>query len=180
MGDAHSMSILISLSGLPGVGKTTVARALAQKISAVYIRVDSIEVALKNSALRIHPAEDAGYLVAVAVAKDNLAHGLDVVADTVNPISVTREWWAEAAKVCNARLLNVEIICSDRVEHRRRIEQRRNDIEGLELPDWDHVQRREYEGWRQDRVVLDTGKLSADQCVERIVEWREAIDRQQA
>jgi predicted kinase len=84
------MSVLISFSGLPGVGKTTVARALTQEIGAVYIRVDSIEVALKNSSLQIHPAEDAGYLAAIAVAKDNLVHGLDVVADTVNPIELTR------------------------------------------------------------------------------------------
>src|SRR5438132_4817607 len=128
------MSVLISFSGLPGVGKTTVAR------SAAYMRVDSIEVALKNSSLQIHPAEDAGYLAAVAVAKDNLVHGLDVVADTVNPIALTRRWWAEAAKACDARLLNVEIACSDQAEHRRRIEKRRSDIVGLDLPDWKRVQ----------------------------------------
>jgi hypothetical protein len=77
------MSVLISFSGLPG-GKTTVARALAQEISAVYIRADSIEVTLKNSSLQNHPAEDAGYLAAAAVAKDNLVHGLDVFADTAD------------------------------------------------------------------------------------------------
>ena len=31
------VSVLISFSGLPGVGKTTVARALAQEIDAAYI-----------------------------------------------------------------------------------------------------------------------------------------------
>src|SRR5438093_6817984 len=124
------MPILISFSGLPGVGKTTVARALAREIRAVYIRVDSIEVALKNSSLQSHPAEDAGYRAAVAVAKDNLMHGLDVVADTVNPIELTRRWWAEAAKTCDARLLNLEIVCSDPTEHRRRVETRRSDIVG--------------------------------------------------
>jgi predicted kinase len=51
------MCVLISFSGLPGVGKTTVARALARQIGAAYIRVDSIEVALKSSSLQIHPAE---------------------------------------------------------------------------------------------------------------------------
>jgi predicted kinase len=163
------MSVLISFSGLPGVGKTTVARALTQEIGAVYIRVDSIEVALKNSSLQIHPAEDAGYLAAIAVAKDNLVHGLDVVADTVNPIGLTRRWWVEAAEACNARLLNVEIVCSDRAEHKCRVETRRSDIVGLDLPDWKQVQSRDYEDWTGNRVVLDTSKLSVNDCVKGII-----------
>jgi predicted kinase len=80
---------LISFSGLPRAGKTAVAGALAQEISAS-IHVDSIETALKSSGLQIHPAEDSGYLAAVAVAKDNLTIGLDVVADTGNPVELTR------------------------------------------------------------------------------------------
>jgi predicted kinase len=164
------MPVLISFSGLPGVGKTTVARALAKEIRAVYVRVDSVEAALKNSSLQIHPAEDAGYLASFAIAKDNLAHGLDVVADTVNPIELTRRSWAEVAGACDARLLNVEIVCSDQAEHRRRVETRRSDIAGLDLPDWKRVQSRDYEGWTSNRVVLDSSKLSADDCVKRIIE----------
>lgn len=163
------MTVLISFSGLPGVGKTTVARALAQDIGATYIRVDSIEAALKKSSLRIHPAEDAGYLAAYALAEDNLALGFDVVADTVNPIEQTRRAWSDVADACGARLLNVEMICSDQVEHRRRVETRRSDIAGLDLPDWKRVQSRGFETWASDRVVLDTSKLSASDCVQRII-----------
>jgi predicted kinase len=163
------MPVLISFSGLPGVGKTTVARSLAQEIGAAYIRVDSIEAALKNSSLQIHPAEDAGYLAAVAVAKDNLVHGLDVVADTVNPIELTRRLWADATSACHARLLNVEIVCSDQAEHRRRVETRRSDIAGLDLPDWKRVQSRGYDAWTGSPVVLDTSKLSVNDCVKRIL-----------
>ena len=163
------MPVLISFSGLPGVGKTTVARALAADINAAYIRVDSIEAALKNSSLKIHPAEDAGYVTAYALAQDNLALGLDVVADTVNPIDVTRRSWSDVADACSARLLNVEIVCSDQAEHRRRVETRRSDIAGLDLPDWKRVQSRGYEKWTSDRVVLDTSKLSAGDCVKGII-----------
>jgi predicted kinase len=73
---------LIAFSGLPGVGKTTIARDLARGLEALYLRVDSIEAALKNSSLRIHPAEDAGYQALIAIARDNLANCLTVIADT--------------------------------------------------------------------------------------------------
>ena len=66
------MPRLIVFSGLPGVGKTTLARPLAKHLQGVYLRVDSIEVALKTSSLHIHPAEDAGYLAGIAIARDNL------------------------------------------------------------------------------------------------------------
>lgn len=166
----HSMATLICLSGLPGVGKTSIARELSKQINAVHVRIDSIEVAMKNSTLKIHPAEDAGYLVAVAVAKDNLTLGLDVIADTVNPIDTTRQWWAGAAQATHAVLLNVEIICRDKQEHRRRVETRVSDIDGLILPSWKKIGLRRYDPWIEPRLVLDSGKLSLPECVAAIVE----------
>lgn len=148
---------------------------MAAEIGASYIRVDSIEAALKNSSLKIHPAEDAGYVTAYAVAQDNLALGFDVVADTVNPIDVTRRCWSDVADACGARLLNVEIVCSDQAEHRRRVETRRSNIAGLDLPDWKRVQSRGYEDWTSERLVLDTSKLSAGECVKKIIELVRAL-----
>lgn len=56
--------VLIAFSGLPGAGKTTIARDVAARLGAVFLRIDSIEAALARSALRISPAEDAGYAAA--------------------------------------------------------------------------------------------------------------------
>jgi cytidylate kinase len=61
-------------------------------------------------------------------------------------------------------------VARDRAEHRRRVEKRRSDIVGLDLPDWKHVQSRDYEDWTGDRVVLDTSKLSVNDCVKTIIE----------
>lgn len=41
--------MLIVFSGLPGTGKTTIARDLAATTGAVYLRIDTIERAVRNS-----------------------------------------------------------------------------------------------------------------------------------
>ena len=165
------MLFLISFSGLPGVGKSTIAKDLARDISAVYVRVDSVEAALKVSVLGIQEAEDAGYLAAANIAKDNIALGHNVVADTVNPVSETRALWAQVAADSGARLVNVEIVCSDRIEHRRRVESRNSEIQGLVYPDWDEVQQRRYQEWVQDRLILDSSSLRVGESTAKIIEY---------
>lgn len=41
--------MLIVMGGLPGTGKTTLARLLAARIGAVHLRVDTIEQAIVRS-----------------------------------------------------------------------------------------------------------------------------------
>ena len=61
--------MLISLAGLPGVGKTTIARSLARQLDAVHIRIDSIELAIRESGVTVVSIDDAGYRVGYAVAR---------------------------------------------------------------------------------------------------------------
>ena len=42
--------MLIIFSGLPSVGKTSIARELARQINAVYLRIDSMAQAMRASA----------------------------------------------------------------------------------------------------------------------------------
>lgn len=134
----------------------------------MHLRVDSVEAALKRSVLNIYPADDAGYLAIAAVAKDNLLLGFDVIADTVNPLEITRELWASTAAAASAQILNVEVVCSDTDVHRRRVEARRSDIEGLVAPDWKAVSMREFEQWHNDRLVVDTSVGSIEECAATI------------
>ena len=146
---------LVVVSGLPGVGKTSIAKALAEKFKAVYLRVDSIEQAILRSSMKSSDVEDAGYQVAYALAADQLKFGTTVIADCVNPLQITRDAWARVADDNNAQIWQVEITCSDSTEHRRRVETRQADISGHELPTWDDVISVEYEEWPQDRIKIN-------------------------
>lgn len=160
--------MLIIFSGLPGAGKTSIARDLSWQLRAVFIRVDSIEAAMKRSALKIHPAEDAGYLAAMAITAENLALGNMVVADSVNPIELSRRSWNDVAAHANVPALNVEVTCTDEAEHRQRVENRDNDIEGLDRVTWEAVQQRQFDPWHGDRVRIDTAGRSIAECVAEI------------
>ncbi|TYC66091.1 AAA family ATPase [Stappia sp. BW2] len=169
------MPFLISLSGLPGVGKSTIAKTLCRSLPAVLLRVVSVETALKRSALKLHAPEDAGYLALAAIAVGNLELGHKLVTDTVNPVAASRQMWANTAQSAGAALLNVEIVCLDEREHRNRVENRISEIDGLLPPRWSEVQNHAYEPWTEHRLQLDSFALTVDQSVDTILEALTAL-----
>jgi predicted kinase len=158
--------MLIVLSGLPGVGKTTIARELVRATGAAYVRIDSIEQAMRDAGWKV---EAEGYRVAYAVAEDNLRLGRTVVADCVNPWPLTRSEWRSVGDRARARVVDVEIVCSVVAEHRRRVESRPSDISGHRLPTWSEVVRRDYRPWDTEHLVIDTARASVEESVAAIV-----------
>jgi predicted kinase len=157
--------MLIIFGGLPGVGKTAIARELARQIGAVHLRIDSIEQAIRTSGVVSEPLNDAGYRVAYAVAEDNLRIGRTVIADSVNPLQVTRDAWIEVARRVQGSAIEVEVQCSDANEHRRRVETRISDDPGLMMPTWEEVVSREYHPWNAEHLVVDTAGRTVEQNV---------------
>ncbi|KAB8145925.1 AAA family ATPase [Chloroflexia bacterium SDU3-3] len=155
--------MLYIFAGLPGAGKSTLARQLAQRLNAAYLRVDTIEQALRDAGVVIHGPE--GYMIAYRVAGDNLRIGLPVVADTVNPLQITRDAWRAVAAQADAPYVEIEIICSDLDEHRRRVETRAADIEGFPLPTWDDVTQRQFEEWDTTHIQIDTAGQTPAQSI---------------
>jgi predicted kinase len=164
------LNTLIILGGLPGAGKTTIAHELARQIAAVHLRIDSIEQALLDAGCMSPPINEAGYVAAYAVAGDNLRIGRTVIADSVNPISITRDAWLAVAERAGVNAMEVEILCSDIAEHRRRVETRIADISGLKLPTWQDVVSREYLPWNREHIVIDTAHQDVEQNVQLLRE----------
>ena len=161
--------VLIVFSGLPGTGKTTVSQALAKRLNATYLRIDVVEQAL--IAAGIGEIGATGYGVANALAESNLRLGGTVIADCVNPVSESRNGWRETAARSSAQLIEVEIICSDVAEHRRRVESRLADIPDHTVPRWEAVMQHEFEPWIGDRLILDTAIIPLADAVQRVEEY---------
>ena len=160
--------MLIVLGGLPGTGKTTIARELVVLSRSVFLRIDTIEQALKKvgSFKELGPA---GYVVAYELARSNLVLGMSVVADCVNPLSLTREAWRAVAASSNSNILEVEIVCSDPAEHRRRVEGRKADILDFAPPSWEEVLHHEYEIWTTAHLVIDSALTSPGEAANLIL-----------
>ena len=97
------------------------------------------------------------------LAADNLRTGTSVVADSCNPWELTRREWEEVAALEQAEFVNIEVVCGDATEHRRRVETRTVSIPGLQLPTWAQVQAREYHDWTVPRIKLDTAGCTPDE-----------------
>ena len=152
--------VLIALGGLPAVGKSVLAKALARRIGAVHLRIDTIEQALRNAGREVSGPE--GYLVARDLAADNLRSGHTVIVDAVNPLEITRDYWRDTAARLAVELVEIEVVCRDLSQHRQRVESRGTDIPGLALPTWQQVLERCYEPWTSAQVVDTAGRTLRD------------------
>jgi predicted kinase len=161
--------MLISLSGLLGVGKTTIAMGLARQIGAVHLHIDAIEQAIRQSGVGLPSQSDAGYRaayrVAYAIATENLRLGRTVIADCVNPIAYSRDAWVQVAKSVGVAVIEVEIVCSDAAEHQRRLKAGMTADEEGQPPRWQQVTRN-YQTWDRPRVVIDTAYQDVGLAVE--------------
>jgi predicted kinase len=145
------MCVLIVFVGRPGTGKTTLARLASAELSAVHLRIDAIEAAIRRSGLERPPRSAVGYAIAHEVGATSLAAGVHVVVDAVNANAEARARWAALAAEAGTELRVIEVEVTDPAEHRRRVEARESDVEGLTVPTWAQVLAVGYEPWDMDR-----------------------------
>jgi len=149
---------LIVLSGLPGSGKSTLAEGLSRILSVPVFSVDPIEAAMWQSGLAKQSTGIAAYDVAITLADEHLRLGHSVIVDAVNPVEAPRAAWRNLAARYRADLKIIECTCADEAVHRRRIEARVRNIDGMTDITWARVIERqaEYQAWTDRRLTLDT------------------------
>lgn len=162
--------ILFIFSGLPATGKSTLSKLIAKKYDAIYLRIDTVEQALRD--LCNFNVQGEGSRLSYRIASDNLNLKHNVVSDSCNSIYLTRQEWENVAMNSESIFVNIEVICSDKKEHKKRVETRVNDIKGLRLPTWEEVESRKYDSWKNKRIIIDTANKSVN---ESFIELNERI-----
>lgn len=156
---------LIVISGLPGVGKTSVAEIVAARTGSVHLSIDAVEESILACGL---PAGwqvgVAAYEVTRAMAEQNLLLGHDVIVDAVNDSENGRETWRTAAERTRAQVEFVHLVISDVQEHERRLSGRDRGLRHVGEPTWRDVQRRraDYAAWSDEVLELDAADRAAD------------------
>ena len=82
-------------------------------------------------------------------------------------------WWAELPEPPGSGpglrrpVVEIEVVCSDKRQHRLRVESRVTDIDGLVLPTWQRVLDRYYEPWTTAQVV-DTAGCTPEESLSQV------------
>ena len=160
------------LSGLPGVGKTSVAEIVAARTGSVHLSIDAVEDSILACGLpRGWEVGVAAYEATRAMAELNLRLGHDVVVDAVNDSDEARQTWRAAASRTGADIEFVHLLISDAQEHRRRLHGRDRGLAHVGEPTWADVQRRrsDYAAWSDAVAEIDTGERTADEVADLLV-----------
>jgi predicted kinase len=165
---------LVVFCGLPGVGKSSVSRRVADRLGATYLRIDTIEAAIVSTLIPFE-GNPVGYVVAGRVAADQLRAGRSVVADAVNGVTDARRGWESVAQECGVPIRFVVVTCSDPAEHRRRVESRTAEMPGHGVPTWEQVLHRRWDPLLDSHLVIDNlGDIETH--VTEVLAWLTRLD----
>jgi predicted kinase len=161
-----SEPFLIVFAGAPGVGKSTLARAVARELSAVYLDKDTI----KDAALalgREMKVENIGqfagalsYTLLTPLARDNLTLGMHVVIDSPAAYRIFQDAVEELVRRVRVDFKLIECITTDEGLLRDRIERRAPEMPEHRVRSWDQYQqaRERMERLSGPRLVIDTAE----------------------
>ena len=162
---------LVVVSGLPGVGKTSVAAILASRAAAIHLSIDAVEEAILACGL---PSGwnigVAAYEATRAMAELNLRLDGRVVVDAVNDSEGARDTWRRAGAATGASVEFIHLVIADTREHEQRLLGRDRGFTQVAEPTWADVQRRSagYAAWADRVLEVDTSARTADDVAEEL------------
>jgi predicted kinase len=148
---------LIIFAGMPGSGKTTLARMVAETLRIPVLAKDRVQRVLRDRDLTDSTSGE-GYYVILDLADEQLSMGVSVILDATFPLDHFRVVASDIAARHNARFCAVYCHCSDEAVWRARMEDRVQYIPGWTPVGWEDVERMRdyYQPWRNNALAIDS------------------------
>lgn len=154
------MAKIILVCGLPGTGKSTLAEFIAEKLHLPLFSKDTLEASLvEHGVLNTDQLNGVGYTLLKNLVSEHLNRQTHVVLDFIGDKNRVNRFWPDLE---SNEILSIECVCSDREEHRKRIETRDRNIKGWYELEWSDVElaKNRYQPLMDNNYVVDTSKKS--------------------
>lgn len=164
------MNKLIIFSGLPGVGKTTLAKRLARELRFPLICIDDVIGDVPENAGI--PFWDSRVAVLLDVVNTQLELGLSVIAESVF-MNMDRHHAQELARKHNVGFLPIYVFLSDENVWKERVTSRFNELKHPEVATWERIQhqRQRFREWEPGTALFIDSLHTVDQNYERVLEF---------
>ncbi|RKF18839.1 hypothetical protein DBZ36_10645 [Alginatibacterium sediminis] len=147
---------LIVIGGLPGVGKTTLARDLSKCLELPVFSKDELEAAVSRTGLASNKQmKGVGYELMDTIAQAHIDSCSSVIFDFIASENRITECWPSLRSM---PVKYIECICSDESKHQERILSRVRGIEGWYELSWEDIVQIKsiYSPYTSERLILDT------------------------
>lgn len=149
-------STIIIIGGIPGAGKSTLAKALSKELNIPAFAKDELEAAVARRGLcNNKETQGVGFEIMAVIAKNQIENNNSAIFDFIASKSRITERWPE---LLESEIKYIECICSNEEIHKERIQSRNRNIEGWYELVWEDVLtiKQYFQPLMANRLIVDS------------------------